>query len=89
MLVCSAVEYFYFVDVIRPADKVAHNIVVVRRLHYITNLKHELNGTKAYRETSSDEKIVVNSHSNELPYEIAVNVKKSHPTMCWLPKLHS
>ena len=27
------------------------------------SIKHELNGTKAYEETSTDEKSVVNSHS--------------------------
>ena len=31
-------------------------------------LKQGLNGTKAYEETSTDEKTVVNSHSNDLPY---------------------
>ena len=34
---------------------------------------------------------VVNSHSNNLPYQFAVNVKESQdklPTMYWLPKLH-
>ena len=42
--------------------------------------------------TSTDEKTVVNSHSNDLPYKFAVNVKKRKkklPTMFWLPKLHS
>ena len=57
------------------ADKAANNIVVVCRRHYINTLKQELNGTKAYEETSTDEKTVVNSHSNELPYKFAVNVK--------------
>ena len=37
------------------------------RLHYINTLKQELDGTKAYEETSTKEKPVVNSHSNELP----------------------
>lgn len=32
------------------------------RLHNISTLKHELNGTKAYEGTSADEKFVVNSH---------------------------
>ena len=34
------------------------------------------NGTKAYKETSTDEKTVVNSHSNDFPYKFAVNVKE-------------
>ena len=58
----------------------------VCRLHYINTVKQELNGTKAYEETSTDDKTVVNSHSNELPYNFAVNVKKRHdklPTVYW------
>ena len=77
--------------VLVPSDKAANNVVVVCRLHYINTLKQELNGTKAYEETSTDEKSVVNSHSNNLPYNFAVNVKESQdklPTMYWLPKLH-
>ena len=53
--------------VLVPADKAANNVVVVCRLHYINTLKQELNGTKAYEETSIDEKSVVFSHSNEMP----------------------
>ena len=74
-----------------PADKAANNIVAVCRLHYINNLKQELNGTKANEETSTDEKTVVNSHSKDMPYKFAVNVKEHQdklPTMYWLPKLH-
>ena len=50
-----------------------------------------MNGTKAYEETSIDEKSVVYSHSNEIPNKFAVDVKERHdrlPTMYWLPKLH-
>ena len=39
-------------------------------------LKLERNGTKAYEETSTDEKSVVNSHSNDLPYKFPVNVEE-------------
>ena len=70
-----------------PADRA----VVVCRLHYINTLKQELNGTKAYEETSTGEKSVVNSHSDELPHKFAVNVKERKDklsTMYWLPKLH-
>ena len=70
--------------VLVPAEKAANNIVV-------NTLKQELNGTKAYEATSTDEKTVVNSHSNELPYKFAVNVKERQdklPTMYWLPKPH-
>ena len=57
----------------------------------LTLLKQELNGTKAYEETSTNKKTVVNSHTNGLPYKFAVNVKErqdSLPTMYWLIKLH-
>ena len=74
-----------------PADKAANNVVVVCPLHYINTLKQELNGTKAYEETSIDEKSVVYSHSNEIPKKFAVDVKERQdrlPTMYWLTKLH-
>ena len=74
-----------------PADKAANNVVVVCRLHYINTLKQELNGTKAYEETSIDEKYVVYSHSNEIPTKFVVDVKERQDrllTMYWLPKLH-
>ena len=74
-----------------PADKAANNVVVVFRLHYINTLKQELNGKKAYEETSIDEKSVVYSHSNEIPNKFVVDVKEPQdrlPTMYWLPKLH-
>ena len=74
-----------------PADKAANNVVVACLLHYINTLKQELNGTKAYKETSIDEMSVVYSHSNEIPYKFAVDVKERQdrlPTMYWLPKLH-
>ena len=74
-----------------PADKAANNVVVVCRLLYINTLKQELNGTKAYEETSIDEKSVVYSHSNEIPNKFAVDVQERQDrlaTMYWLPKLH-
>ena len=61
------------------------------RLHYINTLKQELNVTKAYEETSIDEKAVVYSHSNEIHNKFAVDVKERQdrlPMMYWLPKLH-
>ena len=44
-------------------------------------LKQQLNGIKAYVETSTDENTVVNSHSNELPFKFAVTVKASAKTI--------
>ena len=71
----QGIQEFHRKYVLVPADKVANNIVVVCRLHYINTLKQELNGTKAYEETSTDEKTVVYSHLNELPYKFAVKFK--------------
>ena len=87
----QGIQEFHRKYVLGPADKAANNIVVVCRLHYINTLKQELNGIKSYKETSTDEKIVVNSLSNDLPYKFAVNVKECQdklPTMYWLPKFH-
>ena len=73
-----------------PADKDANNVVVVCRLHYINTLKQELNGTKAYKETSIDEKSVVNM-TNEIPKKFAVDLKERQDRlllMYWLRKLH-
>ena len=74
-----------------PADKAANNVVVVWRFHYINTLKQELSGTKAYKETSEEEKSVVNGHCNHLALKLSVCVKERQnrlPTMYWLPKLH-
>ena len=87
----QGIQEFHRMYVLVPADKTAYSIVVVCRLHYIDTLKQEHNGTKAYRETSIDEKSVVYSHSNEIPNKFAVYVKERQdrlPTMYWLPKLH-
>ena len=76
--------------VLVPADKTANNVVVCR-LHHISTLKQEFNGTKAYEETSADEKFVVNSHLNGLPLKFTLSVKERQdklPAMYWLPKLH-
>ena len=87
----QGIQEFHRKYVLVPADKTANNFVVVCRLHYINTLKQELNGTKAYEETSIDEKSVVYSHSNEIPNKFAIYVKEHQhrlPTMYWLPKLH-
>ena len=89
----QGIQEYYRKYVLVPADKAANNVVVVCQLHYINTLKQELNGTKAYEETSIDEKSVVYSHSNEIPnkFKFAVYVKEHQdrlPTMYWLPKLH-
>ena len=72
----QGIQEFHRKFVFVPADKAANNIVVVCRLNFINTLKQAFNGTKAYKETSTDEKTVVNSHSNDLPYKFAVNGKE-------------
>ena len=72
----QGIQEFHRKYVLVPADKAANNAIVVCRLHYINTLKQELNGTKAYKETSKDEKSVVYSHSNEIPKKFAVYVKE-------------
>ena len=87
----QGIQEFHRKYVLVPADKAANNVVVVCRLHYINTLKQELNGTKAYEETSIDEKSVVYSYSNEIPNKFAVYVKERQdrlPTVYWLPKLY-
>ena len=74
-----------------PTDKAANNVVVVCRLHYVYTLKQELDGTRAYLETDTDEMSVVNAHLNDLPVKVSVCVNEGQdklPTMYWLPKLH-
>ena len=59
-----------------PADKAANNAVVFWRLHYIKTLKQELNGSKAYKDTSEEEKSVVNGICNHLALKFSVCVKE-------------
>ena len=87
----QGIQEFHRKYVLVSADKAANNVVVFCRFHYINTLKQELHGTKAYEETSIDEKSVVYSHSNEIPNKFAVDVKERQerlPAMYWLPKLH-
>ena len=84
------IQEFHRKYVLVPADNAANKVIVVCRLHYINTLKQELNGAKAYEETSKYEKSVVYSHSNKIPNKLAVDVKEHQdrlPTMYWLPKL--
>ena len=80
----QSIQEFHRKYVLVLADKVANNLVVVCRLHYINTLKQELNGTKAYEETSIDEKSV--DYSNEISNKFAVDVKERQdrlPSMYW------
>ena len=74
-----------------PADKAANNVVVVRRLYYISTLKQELGSTKTYERISTDERSIVNTHSIDITAKFAVIIKEKQdrlPTLYWLPKLH-
>ena len=85
------IQEFHRKYVLVPADKAANNVVVVCRLHYVNTFKQELDGTRAYLETDTDEMSVVNAHLNDLPVKISVCVNEGQdklPTMYWLPKLH-
>ena len=84
-------QEFHRKFVLVPADKAAENEVVVCRLHYINTLKQELDGTRVYKETDSDEITVFNAQSNELPVKFSVCVNEDQdklPTMYWLHKRH-
>ena len=85
----KGIQEFHRKYVLVPADKAANSVVVVVcRLHFINTLKQELNGTKAYEETSIDEKSVVYSHSSKIPNKFVVDVKErqdSLPLMIFLP----
>ena len=87
----QGIQEFHRKYVLVPADKAANNVVVVCRLHYLNTLKQELDGTRAYLETDTDEVSVVNAHLNALPVKFSVCVNEGQdklPTMYWLPKLH-
>ena len=64
----QGIQEFHRKHIFVPADKATSNIVVVSRFHYINILEQGLNGTNAYEEASFDEKTVVISHLNELPF---------------------
>ena len=72
----QGIEEFYRRYVLVPADKAANNVVVVCRLHHISTLKQESNGSKAYEETPADEKFVAKSHLNGLPLKLTLSVKE-------------
>ena len=86
----QGIQEFHRKYVLVPADKAANNVVVVCRLHNINTLNQELDDTRAYQETDSDDMSVVNARLNELPVKFSVCVNEGQeklPTMYWLPKL--
>ena len=72
----QGIQEFHRKYVLVPADKAANNVVVVCRLHYVNTLKQELDGTRAYLETDTDEISVVNAHLNDLPVKFSVCVNE-------------
>ena len=72
----QGIQEFHRRYVLVAADKATNNIALVCWKHYINHLKQELSGSKAYEETSTDEKTAVYSHSNELPYKFAVEERQ-------------
>ena len=87
----QGIQEFHRKYVLVAADKAANNGVVVCRLHYVNTLKQELDGTRAYLETDTDEMSEVNAHLNDLPVKFSVcdnEGQDKFPTMYWLPKLH-
>ena len=80
-------QEFHRKYVLAPADKAANNVVVVWRLHYISNLIQELGSTKTYKRISTDESSIVNAHSIEVTAKSAVSIKEKEdrlPTLYWL-----
>ena len=72
----QGIQEFHRKYVLVPADKAANNVDVVCRLHYVNTLKQELDGTRAYLETDTDEVSVVNAHLNDLPVKFSVCVNE-------------
>ena len=60
-------------------------------MHYINILKKELSGTKAYKQTSENEKSVINYciFHNATSFAVRVNEdQRKFPTFYWSPKVH-
>ena len=55
----QGIKQFHRMYVLVPADKAANSVVVVCRLHYVNTIKQELDGTRAYLETDTEEMPVV------------------------------
>ena len=68
----QGIQEFHRKYVLVAADTAANNVVVVCRLHYVNTLKQELDGTRAYLETDTDEMSVVNALLNDLPVKFSV-----------------
>ena len=78
--------------VLVPADKAANNVVVVRRLYYINNLKCELVDTNAYKlQPPLSERVIIDGHGCHTALQFGVKAKEDQykvPMLYWFPKLH-
>ena len=64
--------------VLVPADKVANNVVVVRRLYYINNLKRDLVDTNAYKQQPClSERLIVDGHGCHKSLNFGVKAKET------------
>ena len=82
----QGIQEFHRKYVLVPAEKAANNVVVVCRLHYVNTLKQELDGTRTYLETDTDEMSVVNAYLNDFLAKFFVCVNEGQdklPTMYW------
>ena len=86
------IQEFHKKYVFATADKVANNVVVVWRLHYVNTLQQELSCTKVYElQPLAEERFVDNDHICHSATKFAVYVTEGQdklPTLYWLPKLH-
>ena len=87
----QGIQDFHGKNVLVPAGRAADGVVVVWRLRCVDTLRRELGGARAYKETSEEEKSVVNGHCGRLALKFSVCVRERQgglPAVYWLPKLH-
>ena len=85
------IQEFHRKYVLIPADKAANSAIVVDDYTTLTLKKQDLSGTKAYEQTSAEEKSVINHHICQNATSFGVSVDEDQErlsTFYWLPKLH-
>ena len=55
----QGIQEFHTKCVLVTDDQAANNVIVVCRRHYVNTIKQEIDGTRAYLETDTDEMSVV------------------------------
>ena len=66
--------------------------IILFRVCYINTFQQELNGSKAYEQTSAKEKSVINHRIFHTATRFGVSVDEDQERLssfCWLPKLHN